>query len=257
MSKENRHLIFDLSIGKTKPESIVNKETSCPFCDVENLEGIFEKRGSIIYLQNKYPTLYNTDQRLIIESDICDSDLSQYPKGHATELITFGIEKWLELKRRGDFASVLFYKNHGPLSGGTIAHPHMQIVGLKEVRYEENIRQDMFEGLLIHKIEEVEFNLSTHPKMGFIEFNILSGNKHSFGEMTEYIQRAIDFILNHFPFNCRSYNLFFYETDESIIAKVIPRFVASPLYIGYTIPQVPHELEPMIEMIKTVFPELK
>ncbi len=255
MSNEMQHLIFDSAIGKAKPESIVNKDSKCPFCDVENLEDIYEKRGSIIYLQNKFPTLYDTDQRLIIEGDQCDSDLSQYSKEHALELITFGIHKWLELKRSGRFASVLFYKNHGPLSGGTIAHPHMQIVGLKNVQYEANIKKEMFEGLLIHKKNNVEFNMSTLPKMGFIELNIISP-KTDFNQMALYIQRAADFILNHFPYKCSSYNLFFYEINDQIVAKVIPRFVASPLYVGYTIPQVPFQLDHIIEKMKSLYKEL-
>jgi galactose-1-phosphate uridylyltransferase len=61
----------------------------------------------------------------------------------------------LELELRKDFKSVILFKNHGPLSGGTIRHPHMQIVGLEQVDYKENIKFECFEGATIYKDKNV------------------------------------------------------------------------------------------------------
>ena len=57
-----KHIEFNLSIGKQKPESIINTTTKCPFCDRENLEGIIAADGSILLVKNKYPVLEDTVQ---------------------------------------------------------------------------------------------------------------------------------------------------------------------------------------------------
>src|SRR5690554_5579587 len=117
-------LQFNTQIGHQKPESIINKDTKCPFCDRENLKDILEERWPFLLIKNKYPVLQDTFQTVLIETIGCQGDLSNYPKNHLYPLISFGIEKWLEMENSGDFKSVIFFKNHGPKSGGSIFHPH-------------------------------------------------------------------------------------------------------------------------------------
>lgn len=57
--------------------------------------------------------------------------ITPYTKEHMRSLINFGVKKWMYMDKTGEFKSVIFYKNHGIYSGGSIKHPHMQIVGLK------------------------------------------------------------------------------------------------------------------------------
>ena len=52
------------------------------------------------------------------------------------------------------------------------------------------------------------------------------------------LQVLIRYILNGFHKACNSFNLFFYRFNDKIICKAIPRFVVSPLFVGYKIPQV-------------------
>lgn len=242
------HLVFNAGIGRQKPESIINRSTACPFCDRDRLEGIIEQRGSIILLQNKYPVLEETFPTVLIETDECDGELSIYPREHLHELIRFGVDKWLEMEESGEFRSVIFFKNHGPLSGGTIHHPHMQIIGLRNVDYRQSIKQEDFSGLTIDRQPGVECNLSSKPRVGFFEYNVILHDRDKLTQMADYLQMLAHYILNHR--NCSSYNLFFYRLDERILVKVVPRYVTSPLFVGFSIPQVSNNLEETVAEIQ-------
>ena len=96
----------------------------CPFCDVAHFKNIMETRGHMIWLENAYPVLRDSWQTLIIESDDCDGEFCEYTPDYATQLIAFGLEKWQQVKDVKRFRSVVFYRNHGYMSSGTIHHPH-------------------------------------------------------------------------------------------------------------------------------------
>lgn len=239
----NTHLFFNTGIGVKKPNSIRNKEISCPFCAREELTDILAVEDSIILLKNKYPVLESTFQTVLIETDVCDGELSTYPEEHLIKLIRFGLKHWLEMADSGKYKSVIFFKNHGPLSGGSIAHPHMQIIGLNEINYEEKVTRRDFEGYLIDEKDGTEFSISTEPRIGFYEFNVKLGDLDDISAFARYIQTAAYYILNAFPFPCNSYNLFFYLLNDEIYAKIVPRFITTPIFIGYFIPQVPNNIE--------------
>ncbi|MEH7123796.1 DUF4931 domain-containing protein [Bacillus sp. JJ1773] len=237
------HLFFNTGIGRQKPNSIRNKEQRCPFCEREKLTDILATDGSIIILKNKFPVLEHTYQTVLIETDDCHSELSIYPEEHLNKLIRFGLTHWLEMIGTKKYKSVIFFKNHGPLSGGSIAHPHMQIIGLEDIDYGEKVQASDFEGITIHEKNGTIFSISTAPRVGFYEFNVKLGDIQDIKAFAKYIQTAAHYILNHFPFPCTSYNLFFYEFAGNIYAKVVPRSVTTPLFIGYFIPQVPNNIE--------------
>ncbi|MGG0717330.1 DUF4931 domain-containing protein [Robertmurraya massiliosenegalensis] len=243
------HLFFNTEIGVRKPESIRNKNTRCPFCARNELTDIIDVDGPIILLKNKYPVLENAYQTVLIETDDCSGELSLYSKEYLVKLFSFALKHWKAMEESGEYKSVLFFKNHGPLSGGTIAHPHMQLIGLKTIDYMENVSPVYFEGLKIAEENGVNFSISTEPKVGFYEFNVRMTNIEQLESFTSYIQTTAHYILNQFPFRASSYNLFFYRMDGVIYAKIVPRFVTTPLYIGYSIPQVPDNLEKVREDI--------
>ncbi|KJS88116.1 MAG: galactose-1-phosphate uridylyltransferase [Peptococcaceae bacterium BICA1-8] len=247
------HLHFNTGIGQQKPESIFNKNTQCPFCDRQNLKDILAEKGPIILVKNKYPVLQDTFQTVLIETECCEGDLSTYPKEHLYNVISFGINKWLEMEKSGEYKSVIFFKNHGPKSGGTIFHPHMQIVGLKKINYRDNFQKDYLEGIVISKKNQVELNISTKPRVGFFEFNIILSDLTKVEQMADFIQIIVHYVLNSFNKNCDSYNLFFYEFDNEIIAKIMPRFITSPIYIGYSIPQVSNRSAEVVKEIKEIY----
>ena len=62
-----------------KPENIKHPEGYCPFCDRENLTNILlDKDGDCIWLVNKFRTLQDTMQTIIIESKDHLGDQSSY-----------------------------------------------------------------------------------------------------------------------------------------------------------------------------------
>lgn len=249
----NTHLFFNTSIGKQKPNSIRNKEQVCPFCQRDQLTNILAEDGPIIWLENKYPVLENAHQTVLIETDDCHSELSLYSDDHLVRLITFGLEGWLSMEKSNEYKSVLFFKNHGPHSGGSIAHPHMQIVGLNDISYQNKVQADDFVGEQIDQQDDIVFSLSTKPRIGFYEFNVKLGETENIATFARYIQIATKYILRDFPFKCNSYNLFFYHFENEIYAKVVPRYVTSPLFIGYFLPQVPNNIMWMVNDIRSKY----
>lgn len=250
---ENTHLFFNIAIGRDKPENIRNKEQSCPFCKRNELTNILAEEGPILLLKNKYPVLENAFQTVLIETDDCHADLSTYTKDHLLKLFDFGLNQWRLMEQCGEFTSVLFFKNHGPLSGGTIAHSHMQIVGLYDINYQEKLEPESFKGIRIAEKNGVSLILSSKPKIGFYEYYITLSEKAGLETFVSYIQKVVRYILHGFPYRCNSYNLFFYQHHDQIIVKVIPRFVTTPIYIGYSIPHVPNNLEWMVEDIRNQY----
>lgn len=250
---KNEHLHFNTSIGVQKPENIRNKQQPCPFCARDQLTDIIDTEDSIILLKNKYPVLGNAYQTVLIETDDCHAELSAYPKEHLHKLLQFGIRHWLEMEQTGRFQSVIFFKNYGPFSGGSIAHPHMQIIGLDDLDYKEKLNEEIFTGMIIQKKDEVIFNLSTKPRIGFYEFNVQMNVGNYREEFGEYLQTAVHYILHHFPFKTSSYNIFFHHYEARIYAKIVPRFVTTPIYIGYGLPQVPNNLGEMAEEVKRIY----
>ncbi|WP_163103140.1 DUF4931 domain-containing protein [Peribacillus alkalitolerans] len=246
-----KQLFFEPSVGRQKPSTIHNKETSCPFCDENQLEIIIDRNGPIILVENKYQTLRDTYQTVLIEGGGCDSELSVYPKEHLYKLFEFAMEHWKGFIESGKYESVLMFKNHGPLSGGSIAHPHMQIVGLNKVDYSMNIHEEDFKGYIIDSREGVEWNLSSHPRMGFYELNVVISQNGKLEAFADFIQQSVYYFLRLFRFPCKSYNLFFYQIGGSIACKIVPRYVTTPLFVGYSIPQVPTDLEEVVSDIQS------
>lgn len=246
-------LHFNQAIARTKPNS-VHRNSACPFCDTEALTGILDQQDSIILLENKYPVYQDAYQTVLIETDVCHSELSEYPLPHLYKLIRFGVEKWREMEATGLYSSVLFFKNHGPLSGGSIRHPHMQIVGLENINYRDNLREEYFIGEEIAAADGVSFNLSTKPMIGFTEFNVITRDLSQLDTAARFIQITAHYLLNHLR-GCTSYNLFFYDWEGQVITKIVPRFATTPLFVGYGLRQVSNNIDHIIKDIGKIYLE--
>lgn len=246
------YLGFNISIGKQKPESIINTTTKCPFCDREHLTDILAEDGDLLLIKNKYTVLEDAFQTVLIETKDCNSELSEYTPNQLHKLIRFGIKNWLQMHRSGKYKSVLFLKNHGPLSGGTIRHPHMQIIGLKNINCYADINPKDFEGIVIDKTPGIEFNLSTYPRIGFSEFNIRLDDMEQIDKLADYLQIAVRHLLSY-HIRCKSYNLFFYLINDSIRVKILPRFATSPLFIGYNLHLVSSDTNYIVNLIRETY----
>lgn len=227
---------FDLHIGKKKPYS--SKGAACPFCEPDKLTDILEKKDDMIWLMNKYPVFHGTWPTVLVETSQHNSDLSMYTPEKLHSVISFGLDKWCALSKRKDFKSVLYFRNFGPQSGGSQRHPHSQIIGLYNYDYRENIYPENFFGTTIHEDDSCVVNLSDYPICSMAEFNVTLKKGANPDPFADALQKIAHFVLHDFPIPCDSYNLFFYYIKNHIRAKLFPRYIASPLYMGYRITQV-------------------
>jgi len=247
---------FDVYLGKQKPENIVNREAACPFCDVEHLTDIIDTSGDIIFLRNKYNVIRGAEQFVIIESKECSRDMPEYTPEHMRRLIKFGIGHWQKIIATRKYEAVLFFKNFGPMSGGTIRHPHMQIVAFPEIKSELLFAAQEFNGMTIAEKKGVVLAVSTCPKVGFGELNILPAPDADLDVLADFIQVAVDYIMNHFNKRVSSYNIFFYHEPKEtgrFYVKIMPRFATSPLFIGYNIHFLPNNLEKIVRQMRELY----
>lgn len=235
-------LVFESAEAKGKPDDNRRPTGYCPFCDVNSLTGILSQQADCIWLMNKYPTLRDTTQTVIIESSDHDGDFSAYPSSQARHIMRFSLDCWNQMESSGEFRSVLMYKNYGPLSGGSLHHPHLQIVGLKETDGYADIRPEHFAGIPVISHQGVAVNVSLEPVMGFFEANVIMQENYepnTRNTFSDAVQSAIAYVLNeHHQGRCDSYNLFFYHMTGRIICKIVPRWITSPYFIGYRLAQI-------------------
>jgi galactose-1-phosphate uridylyltransferase len=251
MNHEATHLRFQSEVSRDKPMTMNRPKDPCPFCDREHLRDVLLEDGPIILLKNKYPVLAGTEPLVLIETDDCFGEFSEYPRAHLLKVMDIAVSQWLNMEKDPRFTSVLFLKNHGPLSGGTIRHPHMQIIGLENIDCRQHLRTAHFQGVSIHSENRVELNLSTHPLVGFYEFNLTTQSVESLHTLAVLIQKTVHFILNAFRNkSCDSYNFFFYHINGAIYCKIIPRYITTPIFMGYLIPQIPDNLQEILEDFK-------
>ena len=207
---------FNTDIGRQKPENIIHSDNACPFCATDELTDIIATDGDIILLKNKYNVIEEADQFVLIEGKDCDADIPNYTSDHMRRLIAFGMEHWSQMRASGKYDTVLFFKNYGPYSGGTIRHPHMQLVG-------------------------------------FGELNIVPDDARATATIADYIQIGVDFIKNAFRRPLTSYNIFFYNDGADIFIKIMPRFATSPVFIGYNIRLLPSNLAEMRNLMRAKY----
>ena len=252
---EEKYLIFLNDINKNKPNEFTNVNIKeCPFCNKDELKDIIDENGPFILLKNKYPTLKDTCQLVLIETYTCKGNMSEYCDEYIQSLIKFGVKHWLKFEEDINYKSVIFYKNHGPHSGGSLKHPHMQIVGLKDIDYRLKLKDNYFEGINVYKSKGCIVNLSDKPISGFSEFNIIiKDDLHYINELACSLKNITHYILNNYFAPCDSFNIFFYHWKNKIICKVTPRFTTSPLLLGYEIKQIPSCGEIIAKKLKELY----
>ena len=240
----NKPLRFNIELGRTKPVNIRNEQVRCPFCDRSKLTDILDTSGHIIWLMNKYPVLEKTWPTVIIETETDEGEFSTLPTDEAAHILQFGLDKWRETRQRKEFKSVLFFKNYGYMSGGSIRHPHSQIIGLENYDYHKDITAQNMEGWLLHEDQDVRITLSTHPIRA----------------VALRLQQILRYVLHSVANFSQSYNYFVYNLEDGYdYIKVVARYVTTPLYVGYKIPQtcdegraakIKHDITPYFQATK-------
>ena len=244
---------FNTDIGSTKPATLAHAETACPFCDVEHLTGIIDTDDDIIFLRNKYNVIEGADQFVLIEGRECKSDMPVYSKEKMRRVIKMGIKHWQKLLASGKYEEVLFFKNYGIMSGGTIRHPHMQLVGFPRLNSELLFDEVELRGIVIAERDGVEFNISDCPRVGFGELNVVLEVSGSLDTLADFIQIGVHYVTNFFNKRTTSYNIFFYRRAEKIFAKVMSRYVTSPYFVGYNIHFQPNNIGRIAEELREFY----
>lgn len=262
-------LVFDVMQAKGKPDDNRRPGTSCPFCDVEGLQNIIRRDGDCIWLENKFRTLRHTMQTVLIESADHDADLTTYEIDELHHVMRFALSCWEQMIADERYKSVLMYKNMGPLSGGSLTHPHMQIVGLEQEDGYAALGPQHFAGTSVWSRGRVEVTISNEPIMGFFEVNVScpqglaqsedADDARDADRFAEALQAVVRYILNeHHGGRASSYNVFFYHMDGKTIAKALPRWVVSPYFVGYRLAQcnaettLAHDAERMAELLERI-----
>jgi len=250
------HLTFLSAIGRQKPFTMRSQEASadCPFCDRSLLPPILKEDGDILLVPNKYPVLQESDPFVLIETQECDSELSLYPEDRLIRVFRMGYDFWRDLIASHTYRSVMFIKNHGPMSGGSLRHPHMQIIALHHIDFHPSINPAQFAGPVIYQSAGVSLNISDQPRVGLAEFNVALTDEKAFSSFCILIQKTVQFILRHYhEGRIDSYNLFFYDWEGVTYCKIMPRGVTTPVFVGYSIPQVTDELDGIISSFQKLF----
>jgi len=247
---------FNNNLAKRKPNTLKNKQITCPFCAQETLRkenGILDETTNVLWIKNKFPTFQDAFQTVLVEHHECDHNLSTYPKEHLYRLMDFVLTKWLDMEKDSTYASVVLMKNQGIQSGASIHHSHMQIIGFHNIDYKKNISSDDFAGTSI--IEgDVSLTLSTFPKSEMYEFNLSFPDVYSTKQLhtcSDLLQGTIRYVLTELNAKHQSFNLMFYHIEDKINIKIVPRFPSSAFLLGYNLHQVPVYTEEIISTLKT------
>ncbi|AFR99937.1 DUF4931 domain-containing protein [Lentilactobacillus buchneri] len=238
----NQPLVFDYQAAQGKPENIRHPEGYCPFCDVEHLTNILARDDDRIWLVNKFRTLEDTFQTVVIESSDHLGGPSTYSVEQNRQVFEFAFKCWHQMIVSNKYQSTIMYKNYGPLSGGSLRHPHFQIVGLDNYDVYQNVDISNFTGVEVIHDERCEITLSTQPIIGFVEINIAIEEVGHINDLADAVQVIVKYLLNDYMGGrLSSYNLFFYEMADKFYCKIVPRYATSPYFVGYKIAQVQNE----------------
>ncbi|HGZ4935187.1 DUF4931 domain-containing protein [Enterococcus faecalis] len=227
-------LVFDSNVYNKK----TNSSKECPFCDTNSLSNILATKDRMIWLENKFQTLEDVYQTIVIESSKHEGDFDNYSSKESSDIVGNLIKWWNELSNSDVYQSVAMFKNFGYLSGGSLRHPHTQIVGFKKQNCYKKIEKKHFEGTVFFRKNSVQINISEFPITGFLEINVRCQSLIDIDCFSECLSRTVEYIKNVYLTGiCNSYNLFFFKLSEGFVCKVIPRFPTSPYVIGYRFSQ--------------------
>lgn len=243
-------LIYDRHIGDQKPETLFHKN-ACPFCNYHDTENIIKTRSDMIWTRNKYPTLLDSGQTVLIETADHEANMSNYAPEKQVEVFQFAWECWQEMKNSGKYRSVLVYKNQGPLSGGSIEHAHLQLVGLTKRDGYEYWTPETLQGMSVLEKGKLAVNLSKYPNVGLMEFNVLGADQtaETIREVALMTQNVIQYLMSQH--HMYSYNLFFFDREDGLQVHIVPRFIVSPYLVGYDLAQL--FTEDVLEEYRTAF----
>ncbi|WP_025728988.1 DUF4931 domain-containing protein [Atopobacter phocae] len=229
-------LTFDPMISSKKPNDVVG-ESSCPFCSYTDMENLIKEDGSRLWVNNKYPTIKEVNQTVIIESDAHDFRMYEAESCELNQLFKFIMSCWRQFDEWPSNLQTVFLKNQGIHSGSSLNHPHLQLLGFKEDVGSLYMPSD-FEGIVVKETDQLFITVSTQPICGYIELNLRVHQDAAINSWTNDLMGLVRFAVGYRDPSHPSYNIFGWKIDEYYQFKVVPRFVTSAYYIGFRLSQV-------------------
>ncbi len=238
----SRRWVIIASQRVTRPEDTDKKRKVCIFCpghEKMTPEEVFRfgkgdkgKPGWLVrVIPNKYPI---TDiHEVIIHSPSDEKDIEQLPLSQVVLIFKAYRERFNFYRKKGQ---VIIFCNHGEHAGGSIAHPHSQLVVIpSQINLDSLIKEPLnnlveenkffnvycpdfsqwpYEAWITPKTEGTLFGDITD-----IEIDDLAKIMQKFLRRLEQIYKKNKFI--HMPLG---YNFYIYP-KESWFVRIIPRFV--------------------------------
>ncbi len=136
IAKERSHRPFDFVRTTLEPKA----GTICPFCPGNEA---MTPPALLVYpacdggawrlrvIPNKYPAI--DAHEVVIESAEHKSTFGDLPESAAVDLLMAVRDRMLELRQDDALQYIQFFKNNGPGSGASLAHPHSQIIALPAI----------------------------------------------------------------------------------------------------------------------------
>lgn len=228
-----------------KPDTY-RSNSPCPFCNKAGLRAekrIVQEKEGMVLIRNKYPVLENTDPYVIVETDNCDTQFHNTTKEKALHLFEFSFAAYKNM-RRAEYQDVLFFKNFGPFSSGTIQHAHMQMIGLYDNKLSPfDMRHTI--GEVIAEQNGTRLILSTLPMNEGYEWYVVGKDIET---LATFSQLTSSFIVDNFP--TKSYN-FTFHYDDLYVIRITPCMRHTPLFLGYRLSQVPSDISEMCRRIRS------
>lgn len=253
---KHEYIDFYSHLASQKPDTLRSENAACPFCNRELLlseHGILDSDGDKVLMKNKYPVLENTLPLVYVETLGCGKDITNYPYPVLIDVVCYGLLQWEKLLDSGEFESVIFYKNHGPYSSGSILHPHMQMIGLYDKNPIKFLDFSALNGTVIQQEKGFEWSISHFPFSEGLEFTIRMNDRIGILNFAQAIQYSTHYIVNHYSAKYKSFNLSFYRVNDEIIVKVMDRRPVTPLLSGYRLSQVPNNMEEIKTHIQQLY----
>lgn len=247
------HIPFKASTGKSKPNTLLNNEYKCPFCNRDELrsEGrVIKETEDFILVRNKYPVMANTFPTVLVEHTSCDEHIGTYSIEYLNKLLDFAFDYYFQLKESNKYRSIILFKNHGIFSGGSIKHPHMQVIGFEKNDYAENLSPSDFEGETILSNNAIDWNISSKPRSELYEINLILKDTKRIDILSKYLQKSVNFVLEQLNPKFKCFNLAFYIEEDTIKVKLFSRGPTSVLLLGFGIHQTPDNLSEVAERLK-------
>lgn len=97
-NKKEAALIFLPLAANGKPQHLGSEKVGCPFCDYAEEDNILRKEGNQLWVLNKYQTLRDTFQTIIIEHPDHNKDISTYTIEENRKLFAFAFDSWAKTK---------------------------------------------------------------------------------------------------------------------------------------------------------------